>query len=257
MTLAQLEQRVAVLTPPRRYDPFTRQFSRDELFMLYETWCPKLSMSGCEKSHIRYWHHRVVNIEQGCAGRLAGNIGDAVLRMMVAVATQGPGFRALEIGTLFGVNAAATWDIAATTHESARLTIIDPLDGYYGASRHDVATGLRITKQTVERNLRTIGVPSDQYRIIQGMSETPGVIEQAANETYNYMFIDGDHSHEGVLRDWSNYAPMLERGGYVLFDNYKQDSWPEVETAVDEIIASGDVEYLGHAWNSAVFRKPA
>src|SRR5690349_9460536 len=108
-------------------------------------------MPSCEKSHIRYWHHRLCNIEQQCAGRLAGNVQDAVFRMMVAVATLGPGFRMLEIGTLFGVNAAATWDIAATTHETAHLTIIDPLDGYYGASRRDVATGLRITRQTVER----------------------------------------------------------------------------------------------------------
>lgn len=255
MTIEQLEQRVAALTPPRRYDPFTRQFSRDELFMLHDTWCAKLGMNGCEKSHIRYWHHRLCNIEQGCAGRLAGNVGDAVFRMMVAVATPGPGFRALEIGTLFGVNAAATWDIAATTHETARLTIIDPLDGYYGASRRDVATGLRITRQTVERNLRHVGVPADAYRLIQGMSEAPDVIEQAATETYNYMFIDGDHSYAGVVRDWANYGPMLEPGGFVLFDNYQDASWPEVAKAVDEIIAGGGIDYLGYAWNSAVFRR--
>ncbi|HEX8324950.1 MAG TPA: class I SAM-dependent methyltransferase [Tepidisphaeraceae bacterium] len=256
MTLEQLEQRVAAIAPARRYDPFSRQLSYDDLMVLYDVWRPLLKLESCEKSHIRYWQHRVTNIEQNCAGRMAGNLHEAVLRMMVAVATQGSSFRMLEIGTLFGVNAAATWDIAACTHDTATLTIVDPLDGYYGASRRDVATGLKITRQTVERNLRHVGVPVDAVQIVQGMSESPHAIAKAAAGTYNYMFIDGDHSYEGVRRDWANYGRLLEPGGYVLFDNYRDPSWPEVTRAVDEIIEDATMEYLGHAWCSAVFRKP-
>jgi predicted O-methyltransferase YrrM len=255
MTLEQLEQRIAAVAPPRRPDPFSRQLSYEQLMLLFDRWRTALRLEACEKSHIRYWHQRLVHIEQLCAGRLAGDIQDAILRVMVAVATPGPNFRMLEIGTLFGVNAAATWDIAACVHDTATVTIIDPLDGYYGAAR-DVATGLQIKQQTVERNLRVVGVLPEQMRIIPGLSESPDVIAQVKNDRFNYMFIDGDHSYDGMRRDWANYGPLLDAGGYVVFDNYQDQSWPEVTRAVDDLIAEGTLEYLGCAWRSAVFRKP-
>jgi len=54
---------------------------------------------------------------------------------MVSAAVTAPDFRMLEIGPLFGVSAAATWDIAACLHDTAHVTIIDPLNGYYGPTQ--------------------------------------------------------------------------------------------------------------------------
>lgn len=34
---------------------------------------------------------------------------------------------------------------------------------------------------------------------------------------YDFMFIDGDHSYEGVKQDFNIYRPMLTRGGAVAF----------------------------------------
>jgi predicted O-methyltransferase YrrM len=257
LTLDHLAERVSAIEPPRRYDPFSRRLERDELFLLHEHWKPILGLDWCEKSHIRYWHHRLVNVEQMSSGRMAGDVREAVLRIMVAAATPGDTFKMLEIGTLFGVSAAATWDIAACLHDDAQLTIIDPLDGYYGATRRDPASGLRIMRRTVERNLNRAGVPTDKYRIIQALSEDERAITQAGDQTYNFMVIDGDHSYDGVKHDWARYGPMLDAGGFAIFDNYRDPSWPEVTRAVDEIAAEGDVELLGVGWRTAVIRRAA
>jgi predicted O-methyltransferase YrrM len=257
LTLDHLAERLSAIEPPRRYDPFSRKLERDELFLLHEQWKPKLGLDWCEKSHIRYWHHRLVNVEQMSSGRMAGDVREAVLRIMVAAAVKGGSFSMLEIGTLFGVSAAATWDIAACLHDDAHLTIIDPLDGYYGSERRDPASGLRIMRRTVERNLSRAGVPADNRRIIQALSEDERAISEAGDRSYNFMVIDGDHSYTGVKHDWHKYGPMLERGGFAIFDNYQDPSWPEVTRAVDEIVAENGVELLGVGWRTAVIRRAA
>lgn len=51
--------------------------------------------------------------------------------------------------------------------------------------------------------------------IIQGDSHSKEVIEQVtALGPYDFIFIDGDHSSEGVRADWENYGPL---GKYVGF----------------------------------------
>src|SRR5690606_17786740 len=122
---------------------------------------------------------RLVNIEQMCAGRMAGDVREAVMRMMVAAAVKEEQFRMLEIGTLFGVNAAATWEIATGLHERATLTIIDHLDGYYGAKRRDPSTGLHVSRKLVDLNLSRVGVPAGNVTIIQGLSSDATVIRAA------------------------------------------------------------------------------
>ncbi|MCX8006172.1 MAG: class I SAM-dependent methyltransferase [Burkholderiaceae bacterium] len=31
------------------------------------------------------------------------------------------------------------------------------------------------------------------------------------------LFVDGDHSFEGVSRDWENFSPLLKPGAWVAF----------------------------------------
>lgn len=35
-------------------------------------------------------------------------------------------------------------------------------------------------------------------------------------ETFDILFIDGDHSPEGVRKDWNNYTPFVKHGGLVI-----------------------------------------
>ncbi len=50
------------------------------------------------------------------------------------------------------------------------------------------------------------------------------------------VFIDGDHSEEGVTRDIRNWYPRVQVGGWMAGDDYNNtgDNWPGVKKAVDK-----------------------
>jgi len=56
---------------------------------------------------------------------------------------------------------------------------------------------------------------------IIGSSAEKRVIEHALNTSnihkYDILFIDGDHSYEGVKNDTINYMPIVRNGGYIVF----------------------------------------
>ncbi len=37
------------------------------------------------------------------------------------------------------------------------------------------------------------------------------------NKTIDFLFIDGDHSYEACLRDWTEWSPFIVKGGIVAF----------------------------------------
>src|SRR5208282_1825642 len=43
------------------------------------------------------------------------------------------------------------------------------------------------------------------------------VLEILAGELLDYLFIDGDHTYEGVQRDFRMYSPLVRSGGIVAF----------------------------------------
>lgn len=51
------------------------------------------------------------------------------------------------------------------------------------------------------------------------------------------LFIDGDHSYEGVRNDIELFAPLLQPGGIIVFDDYHSDG-PGVVQAVRDVIFS-------------------
>jgi len=44
----------------------------------------------------------------------------------------------------------------------------------------------------------------------------------AGDDPFDFVFIDGDHSYEGVRGDWLAWSPLVRPGGLVAF----HDTWP-------------------------------
>ena len=51
------------------------------------------------------------------------------------------------------------------------------------------------------------------------------------------MFIDGDHSYNGVIKDIEMYVPLVRKDGIIVFDNYDCKAWPQVKPAVDDFLS--------------------
>lgn len=72
------------------------------------------------------------------------------------------------------------------------------------------------------------------------------------NEVKNYLiknnikidilFIDGDHSYQGVINDWNNYIEYVNKGGFIIFDDYNDSIYcPDVKIAVNDIVSNLNV----------------
>lgn len=64
------------------------------------------------------------------------------------------------------------------------------------------------------------------------------------------LYIDADHSYEGVSADWEAWSPHLAPGAAVVFDDYRyivrgQDHYPDITRFVDEL--GLPVEQVGKA----------
>jgi cephalosporin hydroxylase len=54
---------------------------------------------------------------------------------------------------------------------------------------------------------------------ISDYSYSPKAVKKLYNftESIDFLFIDGDHSYQGVLTDWLLYAPLVRSGGIIAF----------------------------------------
>jgi len=58
------------------------------------------------------------------------------------------------------------------------------------------------------------------------------------------LFVDDDHSTEGVRAAFEAWSPHLADGAVIAFDDYGHPDWPGVKQAVDELVDNGQVEAL-------------
>ena len=118
--------------------------------------------------------------------------------------------------------------------------------------------GEPMPKAVVFENIIEYKNNNNYYKYIQGNSqiiETKNqVIETLSNSRVlgytnkiDILFIDGDHSFNGVLADFNMYCDLVAVGGFIVFDDYNDIVYsPEVKKAVDSILPSlVDYEVIG------------
>uniref|UniRef100_A0A6C0LX61 Methyltransferase n=1 Tax=viral metagenome TaxID=1070528 RepID=A0A6C0LX61_9ZZZZ len=67
-------------------------------------------------------------------------------------------------------------------------------------------------------------------KLIKGFST--GVVNKFNNNSIDAIYIDGDHSYEGVKNDLDLYYPKVKKGGLILLDDYTNIL--SVKKAVDD-----------------------
>jgi hypothetical protein len=79
----------------------------------------------------------------------------------------------------------------------------------------------------------------------------------AGMDALDWIYIDGDHTYEGVKGDLEAFYPLVRQGGAIAGDDYAVVGWwgDAVIRAVDEFVASHGCELviIGHQF---LFRKP-
>jgi predicted O-methyltransferase YrrM len=114
----------------------------------------------------------------------------------------------LEVGTAFG---GTLFGWAQVAHPDARLVSVDLPGGIGGG-------GYMPEHESHFRNFCGAG---QQLSCVLGASQLPDTIERVRaaldGAAVDMMLIDGDHSYEGVSRDFANYRSLAREGGLILF----------------------------------------
>ncbi|HXU38822.1 MAG TPA: class I SAM-dependent methyltransferase [Blastocatellia bacterium] len=71
----------------------------------------------------------------------------------------------------------------------------------------------------VSKIFATFNLDLTNVRLIKGYSSSNQIREQLQGETFSIVYIDGDHSFEGVRSDILSYCPMVDVGGYLVMDD--------------------------------------
>jgi predicted O-methyltransferase YrrM len=238
----------------RGYHVHDRTLSKSDLEALRREWAEPLGLDLTE-SNIGYIASRIAAIESRCVGRLATSSQTMIARLLAARSINASPINILEIGVLFGVASACFYDFLVERGATVRMTLIDPLEGYYSRDTADLITGVPVSRQALERNLASVGAPPVSYEVIQKLSKDEAAMAAVKGRAFDLLLIDGDHSYYGVKWDYENFGPLVRRGGIILFDDYDVGEWPDIKRFVDGTpAASPSLQLIAKGFRTAAFR---
>jgi FkbM family methyltransferase len=236
------------------YHSFNRNLQDKHINRIIEFWSPTLDLK-IEPMALGYLAHRICQIENICSGRLATNVQDGLLRILLAQSIKVEFLNVLEIGALFGVNLAILYNTCLGRFKKIHLTAIDPLDGYYGKNAYDIITNAPISDVIFEHNMKIMDIPEEDVTLIKALSTDKKALEAARKRSYNLLILDGDHSYNGVKFDFDHYHKLVIPGGYIIFDDYNSNEWPDVTNFVNqEVKVNTGVKLVGADWRMVIFQ---
>lgn len=131
-----------------------------------------------------------------------------------------------EIGVHTGVFSRKILNTASPT----RLYLIDPWlhmademysQSFYGGDKVD---------QSVMDNRHDMVCRRFSGQIKDGVvkvirSDSVSAADTFEDDYLDFVYIDGDHSYDGVKADLESYAPKVKKGGLILLDDYTLGNW--------------------------------
>lgn len=139
----------------------------------------------------------------------------------------------LEIGTYAGGSVSLV-----SSHEKVKNVV-------------SIDLGKPLSKEVPIRNVEKFKNKNCEYRYFEGNSLDKEIKKSVKDYIglVDILFIDGDHSYDGVINDFINYNDLVKPGGYIVFDDYMDNVYsPKVKDAVDNIVLNflnGDYEIYG------------
>lgn len=132
--------------------------------------------------------------------------------------------RVLEVGTAEG-GTLYLWIQAATA--DATIISVDLPGGRFGGGYPECRTALYEAFTRTEQTLHLLRADSHDPRTVEQVRQI------LADEPVDLLFIDADHTYEGVKTDFLQYSPMVRRGGLIAFHDICPS--PDPETQVERL----------------------
>lgn len=204
---------------------------------------------------------RLRRIEKNIIGRYPGSVIDKLAHSVPVYVASSTNenkrfFAHVEIGTLFGGSVLAKLESLDLANKKHTVIAIDPLDSFYGQDV-DPSSGYPISEEIVWKNINNLGKNDSQIQLVKAYSNSLTAYDLLSDFGVLTVFIDGDHSYQGVKSDWEIYSKFVEPGGFVIFDDYGEASWPDVTRFLDDLSRNlaNDWEYLCKADTTIIFQR--
>jgi len=119
--------------------------------------------------------------------------------------------------------------------------------------------GEPIPEEIVMNNTNNQNIHKNRFNYIKGNSQINETKERLKSVMLEYkskeidiLFIDGDHSFDGVHNDFNIYEDLVAIGGYIVFDDYNDPVHsPDVNGAVNNIVSNlNNYEIIGTIENT-------
>jgi cephalosporin hydroxylase len=125
----------------------------------------------------------------------------------------------VEIGTAQG---GVFWLLCRLAAPNATLVSLDlpPKDRFSGGEKKSV-------------DLQAMKAPAQAVHAIHGNSHAPEMPDQVrqalGGRPIDLLFIDGDHTYEGVRSDYVMFSPLVRAGGLIAFHDIVKTPWEACE----------------------------
>ena len=237
-----------------KYNNFVIKLNKEETEKLFEN--INRAFPNLNKDIFNKICEYVEDIDKSINGRFGGSIKDLVAVAASRYVTTEKFINSninnlvhVEIGTLFGGTAILTDKILKINKRNKEFKniMIDPLCGYYD-NPTDFISGLEVNATGLISNLEKFDVSN--YKLIQKYSTDEDAIRYIKNYSVASIFIDGDHSFAGLLKDWNNYSSSVILGGHIIIDNINDKNWPNINIFIELLKSNLDnkwkIKYEGN-----------
>ncbi len=147
----------------------------------------------------------------------------------------------VEIGTFKG---GTLYGWCRVAHPEAVLVTVDLPGGLFGGGY----------SRWEGRRFRRYGLPGQRVHTLRRDSHDPDTVEKVREllegSPIDFLMIDGDHTYEGVKRDWELYEPLVAPGGLIaLHDIVEHDQSPlcKVDEFWSELAGDHETRQIAHS----------
>jgi hypothetical protein len=146
-----------------------------------------------------------------------------------------------EIGTLWGGSAGM---ILKLVNPDTELFCIDLFNGYYNKptvakdwNKCSISINGTNHLEFVKTNLNKFNDNNNKINYLKGSSYSSETVAtfKSCDKKIDFLFIDGDHSEVGVVKDFMMYKDFMNVHGIICFDNYGGTGWPGVKKGLDKL----------------------
>lgn len=167
----------------------------------------------------------------------------------LAVDEASDGANFLEVGCWLGKSTCYLADCIRKSGKNIRLSVIDTFKGVEGDELQTLLTPFGgSVRLAFEANLKAAGF----FNLVTMIEENSRTAHRHfAPSSLEFVFIDGDHSYQGIRQDVLNFRPKVKPGGILAGHDYRNSA--DVKRAVDELL--GPCPASAASWAHRIPRK--